>query len=184
MEEILVDREQFLQCLKSISKVRTSAESAKAVIWTDAGDVFISLPGMELSAEAGGQLTGRIRTPVNFWKRLARIPPVGDPVPISVIDGTLRVAGSATPCSHMKAAPRKIELPQNPSQLQLLKIGYHHKPAEIEQAGLLKPVLEAGEWRDGKISSAQSILVDFGVTFDEIKQLVDNKIRHPQPENQ
>ena len=176
MDELQVNRLHFLECLKLIGKVKNATPNAEALLWAENGELFVSVPGVETSADATGVLPGRVRVPFWFVRGLAKIPPPGDPLVVKVRDGKLMIGSVSAPCIVEYESREKIELPLNATPLSILKLAYRHTPMEIESSGLAKPVADAEEWRDGQITRAHNHLYELGVTREELVELVDRKI--------
>ncbi len=108
---------------------------------------------------------------------LARVPPSGDPIILELGNGNLKIGNSSSTCVHVETEGGKIELPLNPTPLLVLQLVYRYTPADIEKSGLAKPVAEAEEWRDKLIAGALASLREFGVTQQELRNIVDEKMR-------
>jgi hypothetical protein len=70
-----------------------------------------------------------------------------------------------------------IDLPLDAPPVVVLSVAYHHTPTDIAKAGLSVKVAEAEDFREAKIAQALIPLHEFGVTWQELRQLVDEKMR-------
>jgi hypothetical protein len=180
MAQVRANRAELLDALKSVSRMARTANKAEAVLCLKGDALTISLPGMEVGAAASGDLTGRVRVPVTFFLMLAKVPPSGDPILFEVSGGRLKVGSSTTACTCEAETGARIRLPLNPPFPMVLSVAYHYTPSDIEQAGLKETVADAEKRRDILIGNALVALADFGVTREELRALVDAKMKQTE----
>ena len=140
---VQVDRSELAAALRTLAKFIKRDQAAEAVI-SLADDVLqVELPGGAVSVPAAGQWEGEVRAPGSFMVRLAKALPPSDPMPVRVEQGRLHFAGLSVGCTVQAARSSTIELPLDPSVLDILHVRLSHSDEEIEHAGLMPLVREA-----------------------------------------
>lgn len=174
---VQVDRSELAAALRTLSKFIKRDQAAEAVISLVDSALQIDLPGGAVGVAADGQWEGEVRAPGSFIVRLAKALPPSDPMPIHVDQDRLHFASLSVLCTIQPARCSTIELPLDPSLIDILRVRLDHSDDEIEQAGLSPLVREAEQRRDSIVLQAHNSLRTLSVNRTDILDLVERSVR-------
>lgn len=176
MPSLTVERQTLLKALQVLKKSATPQKDEKALLGFADGMLIINVTGMRASIAAEGEWPGEARVDAAMLLRMSRAVPPGDPVIISIADGTLAINTFHIACAWQDAGWRVPFLPRNPTLLDLLRLPYDAFPQEIEASGLGEAVQNAVKERNKRINQALAILSPLGVTLEDLLSIIENCI--------
>ena len=175
---VSVPRPEFQRALKTLAKFVKPKYASEAVLSLSEGMLVIDLPGGTTLVPAGGAWPGTVRVSGQFLLLLSKAVPSDDPVPVSVQEGRLRIAGMSVPCTVEEDAQRSIiDLPLDAPLLAILHVRQVHSNDEIARSGLTALVRQAEERRDKLIVRAAAVLEPLAVEGDDLRGLVEACLR-------
>jgi len=173
---ILIKREDFLVMLKPLKRfARKKAEDA--VLYMEGSDFYISLIGIKSGASATGKWTGEVRVPARLIWGIAMEPPAGDPIRIEVRDGRLHVGTLSVSCIEQKDWKSPVDLPIDTEFLKMLRLRFLYPPERLDQAGLIRPVVQVHEKARKIIARAAKILEPLNISEPDLRQFVMERLR-------
>ena len=132
-----------------------------------------------------GTLFGAARVPLAILEQMAEVARTYNQpdIRVTVSNGSLRVETWKTNNTAIKETKLEsipdftIDLPVDASTLDTLGLASLLSESQITDQGLAKRVNHAKREADGAIQSAANALAEFGVSADQIKQLVNQNIK-------
>ena len=180
---LFIPRSELMQSLGMIRKLCKPKRGEEAVLSFDGQCLHIELGGMGVTPAARGDWKGQARVGATFILGLAKAPPAGDVIEFRVEDGDLRIGTTILPCKWQPAWSRSIELPENPTDDQILALPLQHEMSEIISSGYENLLKDAEERRDEAVSKALKFIARFGVTHEELENLVIAAIQRRHSES-
>jgi hypothetical protein len=151
------------------------------------GTALLAYEGGFLSIESGdvtvvmradGHWEGRARFAPEILCALATVPPSPDPVPVSYAGGHLLLAAMTIPCQWQETGITSDGLPLGASLMELLVLEQTVPRVEaIGASPTAARIRNARRAEDQRIRNAAKSLKELAVTEDEIRALVETKIR-------
>jgi hypothetical protein len=173
-----VPRAEFQQALKTLAKFVKPKQASEAVLALSDGVLTIDFPGGAALVPADGTWPGVVRIPGQFLLLLSKGVPTEDPLPVSVREGRLRIAGMSIACTVEEGNQRSIiPLPLDAPLHAILHVRQVHSDDEIAQSGLTRLVQQAEERRDKLILRATEVLEPVAVGADDLRAFVEECIR-------
>ncbi len=153
--------------LPAISKM-----SGELVLSFADGMLAIEGPGAGLEIAAIGTWPGRARVSASITKMMAKALPDGDPLTLEFSEGRLVLVGKTT--IRFKAAwedisPRRVEVPIDISDRDLLKAAASQTPAELTSAGLAELVHTAEQRFQKVVDLTHKSLAKYGVARERLE---------------
>jgi hypothetical protein len=147
-----------------------------------AGSAVFVITGRSVDVPAQVAELGTASAPASVLHRLKSILKTykEDPLRIRITPGRVRVENTAISEPRIvlrNIASRIIDVPTNARDLDLLALPFLFTTEEISDSNLTTRVLNAQQSLSDSISWAASSLASLGVTSDEVRQLVESKIR-------
>lgn len=174
---LTVSRSDLNLALTILAKIVNGRRASNAVLsWSD-GMLVIDLPGGSTKLPAAGTWPGTVRVGGEFILVLAKVPPMDDPVTVSVRDGRLRIEDSSSPCVLDEVKRSIIDVPLNAPLHAVLNVGRVHSADEIARSGLTPLVDKSAERRDALIARAAKVLQPLMVEVEDVLRLADECIR-------
>ena len=90
--QLVVDRKEFLAALKAIARFRRRRGGFVRFAYAD-GELAIAMPDVTIRITAQGTWPTEVTMTGEWVKRMARVPPAGDPVTVTY-DGTRVLIGT------------------------------------------------------------------------------------------
>ena len=150
------------------------------------GPVLMAFEGGFLSFESGdatavmraeGEWSGRATFSPEVLRAISLVPPPYDPLTISYADGRLLIGNMTIICQWNSLSQALIHDLQSPSMIDLLALERTLPRVEIAGIGLGKQVRLAREKAERRISKAISYLAELEISEEEIRGLVEAKIK-------
>ncbi len=177
--QLTVDGREFTDAMRLL--VRTSKRSAAnemTLTYAD-GDLVAEISGAATGVPAEGTWPGTVTLSRNAINAFARVE-AGKTVLAVTPDERLKVGGTSFPCRRAPLQSVSIDLPLDPTLLQLLRLRGAHADEELLAAGLLEEVEKAEKKLAEMIQSAVHQLEEIGDFRERIDQMVR---RHVYGEN-
>ncbi|MBI4408512.1 MAG: hypothetical protein HY561_02310 [Gemmatimonadetes bacterium] len=170
-----VDGAELIEAARFLRKMaRASAGSELLLSYADA-TLVLEILGTTYSVPASGTWPGVCRVAKRFVGLLAKIPK--GRVSLTVMEtGHLHVENSTVECLWERAASAKIEMPVNPTLLEVLRVAAEHTPADLAASGLLELVIKADGERKDRMRQAAAALKPFGDATSVLTAWVDQQI--------
>lgn len=170
----------FLKMLKALVKYKRKLTKEMVLSWSD-GTLAIDLPDSGIEIPASGEWPSAVRVRGEFLLRVARVPPVENPVCFSVKGERLWISRTSFPCKvdvdgRGSASRAPINSTHN-AQLDLIKT-----QSEESALNALMPPAEkqAGLRREDLIARAAELLSPLGVGQQDLEVLVGVCFRRKQ----
>ena len=149
-----------------------SKMSGELVLSFADGMLAIEGPGAGLEVAAIGTWPGRARVSASITKMMATSLPDGDPLTLEFSDGRLELVGKST--IRFKAAwedisPRRVEVPIDISDRDLLKAAASQTRAELTSAGLTELVRTAELRFQKVVDLTHKPLAKYGVARERLE---------------
>lgn len=140
---------------------------------------FLSIESGEATAvmHATGEWHGRARFSAEILRALATYPPPEDPVTVSYAEDHLLIGSMTIPCQWDIPFKAIVQDLVAPGLVDLLAMDRTLPRAEIAGTGLRQAIRSAKEKAERRISNAAAQLKDLDVSENEIRDLVEAKIR-------
>jgi hypothetical protein len=139
---------------------------------------FLSIESGEATAvmHASGNWHGRATFSPNVLRAIVTVPPRHDPVLITYANGRLNIGGTSIPCTWQTASQPLINNLENPSLLELLALERTIPRSEMKGSPLGRRIRDASARANKRIEKASALLLDLGVTENEIRELIEKNI--------
>lgn len=177
--EVSIRREDLLLALKPLRLVRSPKNASEALISMEGDSLCFSVIGIATYVQAEGSWTGEVRISGAFLLALAKMPPPGDPMIVSVRDGRFHFGPMSTACVEQESWKSEISLPLDPSIVEILRLAFHYPPERVERAGLKKRVEEAQTRAAKLLDLAAVTLAPLGITRADLRDLLHRNLRSP-----
>lgn len=150
------------------------------------GPALLAFEGGFLSIESGdvvsvmhasGDWHGRATISPEILRAIATVPPAHDPLPISYADGHLLIGNMTIPCHWHVLSQTLIHDLENPSLMDLLALERNLPRSEMKSSSLGRRIITAVQRAEQRIQKAAAQLADLEITEDEIRALVESKIK-------
>jgi hypothetical protein len=183
---LLVSQAELTQALKPFAKLAKSKQVGEAILMFASGQLHLYFTGMDTWASAEGAWNGQARVKCDALCRLAKVPPVKDPVVIHVDGDRINIGGSFMPCVWEPVAPRDlftaeagvpIQAPINPNLSLLVSMMLDFTDEEIVKSGLADHICKARTRKETLISRAAHELAELEITRVDLRKLVDERLR-------
>jgi hypothetical protein len=176
-----VPRPGFEEAFRLLRKLCKPKRGEEAVLSFDGACLQIDCAAMTVTPAAKGSWPGQVRIPSNFLLMLAKLPPAGDPIAVTVDGDRLVIGSCSVKCSIQPAWSKLIELPMSPTFTQILALGFSHSHQEIAAAGYANMFEEARQKTDQRLERAANSLKDFLVTPEELRQFAYDTLKRKLP---
>lgn len=176
-----VDRAELAGALKTLLPQVRRRRDVEPTLTFDSGLLRIRVGGVAARARAEGSWQVEAIVPRMLILALAsELPPV-DPVPIWIEGSRIHVGPTRMGCrvqSTEPAAPTEgVQLPAEPTLLEVLRLTVDHTEGQIRLVGLLPRLRRALEEQEKRTERAINALVPLGVTPDAVRSLVSQSVR-------
>jgi hypothetical protein len=172
---VTIPRSDFLEGLKPLKKYVKPTETGDGLITMEEGQLVVSVVSIRVRFPAEGAWPGTVRVAGRFIAGVSRMPPLDNPMAITVRDGRLAIGNLSTSCTVQQESPAQMLLPLNATDfIELLHLAAEYPADQIEAAGLTGRVREAQARADRLIQQAAVILSPLGITEAEIAALVNS----------
>ena len=171
-------RDDFLTAFRPLKKHVKKSDPGQAIIAMNEGALSFSAVGITVGMKVDGSLgPGERRVPAKFLLGLARYPPPGDPITITAYGDRIRIGDVSIQCVITNTWRSNIELPLEPTLYQVLALRFQYTKEEIERAGLTARLAKAEEVVEKRIEKALEPLLAFGVTYDDLREVVVKRLK-------
>jgi hypothetical protein len=170
--DLTVDAGVLRVALRPFARLPAATERAEAVLSFADGVFRIALPGLAASVPADGNWPHPLRMAGTFMPRLHVVLPEKGSVRVSAADGRVRFGNHSFDCVHSTDGPDPARLPLDPSAADLLRAAGRMSWDDVIAAGIRSLVDAAEEERDDCIFAAAELLAPYGVTEDDVAELV------------
>ena len=172
--DLIVSRSEMMAALTTLAKVVKPKQASEAALSVSEGTLTIDLPGGSVQVGAVGTWPGAVRIAGSWLLRLSKALPAADPLPLCADEGRLRIAGISFACSvHEGHGRANIETALDAPLHEILRLRQVHGADELEQAGLIPPLVRAEERRDALVAEAAKILTPLAVGNQTLRRFVD-----------
>lgn len=162
----------WVEELRRAVKLTRRDRNGQAILTLVDGKLRTRLGGIEFEVSCDGRWPGEAKVSVEWLRTLARVPPVADPLEISVSLGRMRIASSTVPCEWQRAGNASIVVPIGAQLLEILQLPLRHSPAALEASGLSGAVKKAERELAFRLNRALTELAPLGVSKNELAELV------------
>lgn len=169
-----VDRRDFRLAMKLFAPKRLKL--TKALLSFENGFLSIESGARVGVMHAEGQWNGRATFAPEVLRALAEFPPNDAAIIVSYADGHLLIGGLTIPCTWQSASKATVARVAKPSILDLLALERTMPRVELLGTDAGRSVQRARRTTDERIRKAANYLADFGITLDEVRQLVEARI--------
>lgn len=179
-----VARAEFVQALKVFAKLAKSASRFRAAQFTLApaqGGIELIGPGVATTMQAEGYWPGRATFSSSIVLSNLKAPPDGTLIVIRSDKARVWFSGMSVPCVWQDLGPMEVDeavgLEKPTDHLDALEMEARHSDAVLITQGHSKELLASRDWRKRRILDALSALAEFGVTYDDLVEIVARAIR-------
>lgn len=171
---LTVVQPEFKDALKLFTKGRAPKETV--LLCYEGG--FLSVESGDRTAvmRAEGEWHGKARFGPRILQALALVPPTMNPIPISYAENHLLIGGMSIRCDWVLQGQSMISKLENPSLLDLVVLERYIPRAELNATEQGKKITSAVLLLADRLNCASKALGSFGVSEDEIRELVNRKI--------
>ena len=99
--ELSVDRAEFVAALKAIAKFKQRGGGFARFSYAD-GELAVAMPNVTIRVTAQGTWPAEVLMAGEWVKRMARVPPPGDPIQVSYDGSHVRVGTTVIPAAKAK----------------------------------------------------------------------------------
>lgn len=163
---VQVSRKDLASALRTLARFVKRKQEADAVVSFADGTLQIELPGGAVGVAAQGEWDGEVRVPGRFLLTYAKSLPAADPMPVEVRGDRFRLAGLSVGCVLQEATGDRIELPLDPSVVDILRMLARYSDEEIERSGLT-----------ALVSRVAMQFAEIGVPRAEFDRFIDECLR-------
>jgi hypothetical protein len=167
-----------LLLLKGIIRKRKLPD---AVLTFDGSEISISLAGLDLRAPAKGTWPGSVVAPGFFFVAIAKAPLKSDPVLFEVRDGALRIGTFSVACSVQASPAVDLDLPLDPTLIEILEAASRHSHDELKRSGFLKAADEASDRAQRLIEKAAKVLEPLEIDRHDLQWLLERRLKRGHP---
>lgn len=164
------------EAARYLAKTAKHSEGGEVLLTFDDGDLVLEVLGTAYRIPAKGEWPGVCRAGRGVVGLLARAP-TGDFSIVVMETGHLHVGDSSVECCWDDVAGERIELPVNPTALDILGAAFRSPPDVIAASGMTELVLKAEQERRDRVRRAAEILKPFGNCHELIDRWVEGRIR-------
>lgn len=172
-----VERDKLLEGFRFLKKLAKPSPGEQAVFSFDGATLYIDVAGMGISAPAQGSWSGQARVNAIWVLCLAKAPPPGDPIILSVADGRIHLQTSSYACAWQGAWQSLIQLADSPDTATLMAVKLKYTEEQIRESGLEEPVAKATMLYGADVAAAAKLLKMYGVKEADLHTLVVKAIR-------
>lgn len=173
---VYATQKDFSDAIRPFALLKVKQHPGQAIVsWAD-GDLYISLPGMEVGFPVSGTWPASVRVPAYFIIWHAQKVPRGDQIEIGVQNGRFSINGARVKCEAQVPDSIPIELPMEPSLKQLSGVHLNYDAASIDSAGLTRIVDDAWQKTLKRVKKAAKNLEPLGVTESNLLEFVKKQI--------
>jgi hypothetical protein len=166
---------EFKDAIKPFGKKRLNLDDT--LVAFEGGFLIIESGGITAVMHATGEWHGRATFSKNALIALATVPPSQDPIVVEYDNSKIKFGNLSIPCNWELASQKFIEKLANPDLIDLLAMERTLPRAQLGRSGLGPHVKAAREKMERRIGAALKQLADLGVSEDEIRDLVEEKIQ-------
>jgi hypothetical protein len=182
-----VNRGQFAQALRVLSRAARAVRDAEAILRLDAAELCLELAACSCRVPAVGTWPSEVRLAGETIGHLARSVPDDDPLPVTVKGDRIYLARFSIPCkwrsySRQPGTPVPEMIPANAELFEILMARARCSAAEIDAAGAAPLVAGAEKLLKEQCAKAAGILRRYRVTAGDLETLcqahIDDGSRH------
>lgn len=178
MPVLTVSRDEFTSAARSLSRLSKHSSATELTLTFEDDELVMSVAGAAISVPAAGEWPGTAAVTKGILVALARLE--GDPLRITLGEGDqIRIGSLSTDVRWSPDRLPEIDLPLDPSLLQLLRLRLTHSDEALVSAGLFEHTIEADEEMDRLIASAASTLEPLGKFEERIPRMVREEVFGP-----
>ncbi len=177
MPSLNVTQADLIKAFKAVGKYFKKKTCDDVFFSFNDNKLNIRSPEICVTIPAIGDWSGQAIVSARFIKAFVLEPPVSDPVNIKIIDSSMVIETLSVPCIWNSIPCVGIVLPPFSESKVVLSVSYNYTPEEIRKSGLTEIVSLVEKKRDLCISKAHEHLEIFGVSQNDIRQLIDEKIK-------
>jgi len=174
--ELLVDGHHLREGAKLFDQRFKVRSGEKATVAFADGFVLVNALDRGFVARATGLWPGIARTSASLWAALARVPPLGDEIPITFVDGRLKVGPMAMEADWLPVSKSLLTLPAAPDWASGLSLKYRIPPPGAAGRGYAGEIATAERKLGELLDRVAKPLLPFGVTADDLHALVHRKL--------
>lgn len=164
------------------TKAPKRGESGEVRLTLEKGHLVFRYCGVETHAQAEGDWLGAASVDWSYISRSAKIPPLKDPVTVSVDGERLKIEGSICPCiwtpalagtlPAFKNEPSPSKRGQDTTFITPVSMSLDYSDEKVASLGLTAQVAKAKHQKEQMISDAARILAPLEITADDLTMLV------------
>lgn len=166
---------ELVEAARFLRKTAKASEGSELVLSFETDTLTLEVLGTSYQVGASGDWPGTCRVPKRLLDVLVR--QSGGDVTLQVLAGErLHIGEVSVDCIWSSATKPDIEMPLNPSLLEILRVAADHSPSELAAAGLLELVIEADGKMKDRIARATEILRPFGDSSAVLRAWVEAQV--------
>ena len=177
-----VRRGDFRRAVRAVTKGLPARLPVEIRIHYADGQIHLQVPGATVSLEAIGHWRGVAFVPAKALKRLASVLPKEDPLHLHFRDGRFHIESFSFAARWQDIAASPMTIPIGASTGDLLRATSTHSKEVVVSSGLQQTVKAARQDLEKRLQRVAKILEPFGVSLDELRDLVERKLSRPRDE--
>ena len=173
---LAVEKRAFIQALRSLRISARARQNDEALIYYNDELLCIRLLDMVVEVPAKGTWVGRVRVNARTLIPLVTFPPDPDPLPLTFSEGRFFIAGWSVNAQWQPAVSGVVEVPANPTCMDLLSLESRYTFEELVDAGLDESINSARATLRTCLGDAARALEPTGLTLKDLEELVSQKL--------